>query len=115
MPDAENSASVPSAAAAPRRTVTVVPVASAICDANVRCQIRRYSERSWLFSSDANCCGERSGVVGRIASWASWAFFTFEAYCFGCGDRYCGPYSEATAPRTACIASSDSVTLSVRM
>ena len=30
-----------STAVAPRRTVTVVPVASAICDASVRCQIMR--------------------------------------------------------------------------
>ena len=95
--------------------MTVVPVASAICDANVRCQIKRYSERSWPFSSDASCCGERKGVVGRMASWASWAFLTLESYCFGCGDRYGCPYSAATAARTACSASADSVTLSVRM
>ena len=81
----------------------------------MRCQISRYSDSSWPLSSPASCCGERSGVVGRIASWASWAFLTFESYCLGCGDRNCWPYSAATAARTACIASSDSVTLSVRM
>ena len=54
-------------------------------------------------------------MLGRIASCASWAFLLFDAYCFGCGERNGGPYSLATAARTACIASSDSVTLSVRM
>ena len=33
------------------RIVTVKPTASAICDASVRCQINRYSDSSWLFSS----------------------------------------------------------------
>ena len=61
-----------------RRAVT-----SAICDASVRCQISRYSDRSWPLSSPASCCGERSGVVGRIASWASWAFFTLEVVLLG--------------------------------
>ena len=89
--------------------MTVVPVASAICEASVRCQISRYSDSSWLFSSPATWRGERSGVVGRIASWASWAFLTFESYCLGCGDRNCWPYSLAIAARTACSASSDSV------
>ena len=54
-------------------------------------------------------------MVGRIASCASWAFFDFDEYCLGCGDRYCWPYSLATAARVACSASSDSATLSVRM
>ena len=53
----------------------------------MRCQISRYSDSSWLLSSVCTACGERSGVVGRIASWASWAFFTLDVYCFGCGDR----------------------------
>ena len=38
-PDAENSASVPSAVRAPSRTFAVTPRASAICEATVRCQI----------------------------------------------------------------------------
>ncbi len=44
VPLAANSQSVlPASVAlgAPSRTLTVVPVASAICEANVRCQIRR--------------------------------------------------------------------------
>jgi hypothetical protein len=47
VPLAASSQSVPAppglaaAAVAPRRTLTVVPTASAICDARVRCQIRR--------------------------------------------------------------------------
>ena len=60
------------------RTVTVWPVASAIWLASVRCQISRYNASSWPLSSAASCCGGRNGVVGRIASWASWAFFTRE-------------------------------------
>ena len=68
VPEAANSASVPSAAVAPSRTVTVVPVASAICDASVRCQINRYSDSSWPLSSPATWFGDRSGVDGRIAS-----------------------------------------------
>ena len=39
VPEAENSASRPSAARAPSRTVAVVPRASAICEATVRFQI----------------------------------------------------------------------------
>ena len=93
----------------------MTPVASAICDASVRCQIIRYSARSWLFSSPLTCGGVRYGVVGRIASWASCAFFTFDEYCFGDGLRYCWPYWLVTAARVACSASSDSTTLSVRM
>ena len=95
--------------------MTVVPVASAICDASVRCQIKRYSDSSWPLSSPATWLGARSGVDGRIASWASWALRVFDVYCFGCGDRNCPPYSLATAARTACSASSDNATLSVRM
>ena len=40
VPEVENSASRPSDAVAPTRTVTVWPRASAICDAMVRFQIR---------------------------------------------------------------------------
>ncbi len=54
-------------------------------------------------------------MTGRTASWASWAFFDFDVYCFGCGDRWFCPYSEVIAARVAVIASADSVTLSVRM
>ena len=79
----------------------MVPVASAICDASVRCQTNRYSAISWLLSSPSTCLGLRNGVVGRIASWASWAFFTFDAYCFGVGDRYCWPYSLVIVSRTS--------------
>ena len=78
MPDAANSQStispvVRSVAGAVSRTLTVTPVASAICEASVRCQISRYSASSWLFSSADSESGERYGVVGRIASWASCA------------------------------------------
>ena len=84
VPLAANSQSVPPGApvpagsrtAAARRTLTVVPAASAICEARVRCQIRRYRLSSCPFSSPARLSGDRSGVVGRMASWASCAFFT---------------------------------------
>jgi hypothetical protein len=54
-------------------------------------------------------------VVGRIASCASCAFLTFDAYCLGDGDRYCWPYSLVIVSRTSVTASADNVTLSVRM
>ncbi len=54
-------------------------------------------------------------MVGRMASCASWAFLTLDEYCFGAALRYCWPYSLTMAERVACIASSDNVTLSVRM
>ncbi len=61
-------------------------MASAICDASVRCQIIRYSASSWLFNSVDTESGERYGVVGRIASCASWPF-DFFLYCFGAAFR----------------------------
>ena len=116
VPDAANSQSVCSCSEiAPSRTLTVTPAASAICDASVRCQIRRYSESSWLFSSPSTCFGDRYGVTGRTASCASWAFFDLEVYCLGCGDRNFWPYSLVIASRVAVSASAESVTLSVRM
>src|SRR5215213_4656959 len=116
VPEAANSQSVARCVdTAPIRTLTVVPVASAICDASVRCQISRYSDSSCPLSSPCTCCGDRYGVLGLIASCASWAFFDFDEYCLGCGDRYCWPYSAATLSRVAWSASAESATLSVRM
>ena len=63
-------------ASAPRRRVSVVPLASPICEPRVRCQISRYTLSSVALSSLRRLSGDRSGSVGRIASWASWAFFT---------------------------------------
>ena len=50
-----------------------------------------------------------------MASWASWAFLTFDVYCPGWGDRNLAPYSLVMVARTAGMASADSVTASVRM
>ena len=96
--------------------MTVWPVASAIWLASVRCQISRYSASSWPLSSPATCCGERNGVVGRIASCASCAFFTLRRVA--ARRRATGtaaPYSLVIAARTACSASSERTTASVRM
>ena len=67
VPLAANSQSVPPVTA-PRRIETVVPEASAIWVASVRCQIIRYSDISWPLSSLATASGDRKGVVGRMAS-----------------------------------------------
>ena len=88
VPLAANSQSVDSwADVPPRRTLTVTPRASAICEAKVRCHTSVYSARSCRFSSDATASGGRNGVVGRIASWASWAFFDDDVYCLGADER----------------------------
>ncbi len=50
-----------------------------------------------------------------MASWASWAFLTFLAYCRGLSGTYSGPYSWAAWLRAAWSAVSDSAVLSVRM
>jgi hypothetical protein len=63
-PDAVHSVSTPSAVVAPMRAVTVLPRASGIWLARVRCQ---------------------------MASWASWAFFDFLAYVRGPSVRYSRP------------------------
>ena len=118
VPLAANSVSVlapATSAVAPRRTLTVVPTASAIWLARVRCQIIRYSASSWPFNSPARASGERSGVVGRMASWASCAFLILPEYWRGPFDRNCGPYALPTSERTAARASSLRTTLSVRM
>ena len=116
VPLAANSQSVPIGCSAPSRTDTVVPTASAICEASVRCQIMRYSDSSWPFSSAASASGLRSGVVGRMASWASCAFLTLLVNCRGAGRQELlavAPLAPRPAPRPS--ASALSTTLSVRM
>ncbi len=79
-PDAENSASVPSAVVAPRRTDAVTPRASAIWLATVRCQTSSYRRSSSPESSRASSPGVRkTSPEGRIASCASCAFLTLPA------------------------------------
>ena len=80
VPDAVNSASVPSAAVAPSLTVVVATCASAICEATVRFQMRSYSANSSALSSPETSPGVRkTSPAGRMASWASCAFFTLLA------------------------------------
>ena len=75
MPEADSSTARPSAAVAPIRTLAVVPRASAICEATVRCQISSYSRNSSPRSAPATWAGVRKeSPAGRMASWASWAF-----------------------------------------
>ena len=88
VPDAWNIASPSSPAGADRRTVAVEPVASAIWEASVRCQISVYS-----FSWSAGTLPESSAgswnraPAGRMHSWASCALAVFVTYCLGPSDR----------------------------
>ena len=85
VPDAWNTAS-PSVgpAGADKRTVAVEPVASAIWQASVRCQISVY-RRSWSPGSlEASSSGSwKREPAGRIHSWASCAPAVLVAYCLG--------------------------------
>ena len=74
VPEAENSASRPSVATAPRRMVAVEPLASPIWEATVRFQISSYRRNSSPESSLATWAGVRKeSPAGRMASWASCA------------------------------------------
>ena len=80
FPLALHSASVPSAVRAPSRIVELVPRASAIWLATVRCQISSYSRSSSPETSRASSPGVRNtSPDGRMASCASCAFFTLLA------------------------------------
>ncbi len=80
LPDAENSASRPDVGAlAPRTTLRLSPLASAIWEATVRFQMRSYTLASSDLAPNAAWAADgswNSSPAGRIASWASWAFFT---------------------------------------
>ncbi len=93
VPDAWNTAS-PSVgpAGADRRTVAVEPVASAIWQASVRCQISVY-RRSWSPGSlEASSSGSwKREPAGRIHSWASCAPAVLVAYCLGSAERNLSP------------------------
>ena len=95
-------------------TVTDMPSASFIWEASVRIQISSYSAR---FSpvSPVSCGRTNASPDGRMASWAYWAFYTFEVYVRGEAGRYEGPNNLVTASRAAATAVSESVTESVRM
>jgi len=76
-PDVVNTTASPAEDSPAIRTDTVVPTASAICEASVRCQISSYrrnsSDESWF----ATWPGVRNvSPAGRIASCASCAFLT---------------------------------------
>ncbi len=102
---------------AARRKVTRRMRASAICDATVRFQMRSYRRRS---SAPRSSCATSSTVrmaspAGRIASWASCAFFTLERYSRGWSGRYASPYSARMRLRAALTACAESDVESVRM
>ncbi len=83
-PLAENSAScpcaTPSGTSAVRRICALVPVASFIWEATVRFQISSYRRSSSPDSSRPACSGVRNvSPEGRMASWASCAFFTLRS------------------------------------
>jgi hypothetical protein len=76
-PDEVNSQFSPVEALASILIETLLPTASFICDAIVRIQISSYSRYSAPLSPV--CAGVwKCSPAGRIASCASWAFFTFE-------------------------------------
>ncbi len=75
FPEAENSASRPSAARPPVLTVTDCPTASFICEATVRIQISSYS-RNWSPLRPVSAGVRNRSPDGRIASCASCAFLT---------------------------------------
>ena len=85
LPLAENSASRAGAPSAPAdaptsRTWALVPVASVIWEATVRFQIMSYSRNSSPDSDrDASSGVRNDSPAGRMASWASWAFFTLRS------------------------------------
>jgi hypothetical protein len=79
-PLAANSASWPSGVVGAEPDGCGDAAASAICEATVRCQISSYSRSSSPDSSRASSPGVRkTSPDGRIASCASWAFFTLPA------------------------------------
>ena len=81
VPEAPNSTgrAAPSTVATPvSRTWALVPVASDICEATVRFQMRSYRRSSSPDSDRAASSGVRKvSPAGRMASCASWAFLTF--------------------------------------
>ena len=88
VPLAVNSATVPSSSPsaifASTVTEAVCPLASAICEATVRFQMRSYSRSSGPRSDFSSSAGVRNvSPAGRMASCASCAFLLLEAYTRG--------------------------------
>jgi len=80
LPDVPNSQASPVVVSTPMRTDVEFPTASVICDAIVRRQISSYRRWSSVDSSPLSWSGVRkTSPAGRIASCASWAFFTLRA------------------------------------
>ena len=115
-PDARNTACSPALDVPARRNVRLRPRASGIWLATVRIQISSYNDCSSRLSSPRTCSGVRNRApAGRMASWASWAFFTLLAYVRGAGGRYAWPNRSTIWARAASTACSESFTESVRM
>src|SRR6056297_1309764 len=73
-------------------TVVASKIACAICDATVRFQISSY-RRIWSeLRKDLRDPGVRIRPVGRIASWASWAFLLLLRKKRGFAKAYSVPY-----------------------
>ena len=82
----------------------------------MRCQISSYSRNSSPLIDRATWPGVRKlSPAGRMASCASWAFFTLRVYCRGAAGTYSGPYSSRACARAASCAVALSVVESVRM
>ena len=114
LPVALNSTVSPALEVPSIRTVTDSPTAFFIWEATVRFQMSSYKRNSGPDSPV--CAGVRnSSPAGRIASCASWAFFTFLVYTRGLSGRWSAPYRRRAWERAALTAFSDSVVLSVRM
>ena len=88
VPEAWNMASPFDSVDADSRTVAVEPVASAIWQASVRCQISVYS-LSWSAGTLlAISAGSRNfAPAGLMHPWAPCGAAVFVAYCFGASDR----------------------------
>lgn len=78
----------------PKRAVVVCCFCGAIWLAIKRFQISVYSLICSRVSTDSSASGGKRRLVGRMASWASWAFFDF-ANIFGFGGRYSTPYTDS--------------------
>ena len=79
-PVAENSTSSPVVDRPLMVTFMDVPLASAIWQATVRFQMRSYSLNSSASSWPASWPGvAKFSPAGRMASWASWEFFTLRS------------------------------------
>ena len=108
LPLALNVAGVPLPVSPVISTDVRSSLASAICEATARFQIRSYTRISSLSRMRSSDAGVRRKSVGRIASCASCALRTLVWYCRGPLWKS-APYNSTTA----CSASTSALLLSV--